>query len=255
MSVEKIIKILSPKNSIPSYIIIEKLLSIGTTMTKAQGEKFMDDNHPELLEISHLARTHYNDYILESEDEQSKVLLSGIESEKFKYRKTANEFGSQAYSRVNDIFKNIDFSKCKKFTMVGCGTLPVTMFQVFEHTKVPEIVSIDVREEAVSTVKRIVEKYQMNRINPLLASGDAFDYSDSDVVYIANMVSPKKRVLERVIETARPTVQIVVRDPYSIGRLWTERGVDVFDERYEITEYGKLSPAYFSQDIFLRPVS
>lgn len=251
MSVQEINNILNSEKTDSSRLIIERLLSLGATMTSEQGEKLIDD-HPELVAISSIATKHYNNYILQSEDGQSKDLLSDVQVKCFEFGRTANQFGNQAYTRVNDIFKYVDFSSCKNFTMVGCGALPVTMFQVFENTEVPEIISMDIREEAIQTVRHIVEKYQMSRIKPLLESGDIYDYSNSDVIYVANMVSPKKEVLDRIIKTAKPTAQIVVRDPYSIGRLWTERGVDKLDNRYEIIEYGEPSSAYFSQDIFLR---
>jgi hypothetical protein len=236
----------------PSYPVIEKLLALGGTMTQEEGDRFIDDN-PELFDLSSLAIQHYNEYILAAEDEQAEQLLSCAKPENFAFEKTANQFGQQAYNRVSDIFGQLDFSNCQRFVMVGCGVLPVTMFQVLDQTGVPEIIGLDVRPEAIQTLESIVEKYDMKRVKPLLMSGDDFDFSGTDIVYVANMVSPKKQVLDRVFETAAPTVQIVMRDPYSIGRLWTERGTDSLDERFEVLGHGKPAPAYFSRDVFVKP--
>lgn len=231
--------------------VMERLLTIGEQFSSEDGDSFIDQKL-ELLKLSSLAIPHYCSYILALEEEQSQNLLSSSNDNKFTFEKTANQFGKQSYNRVKGIFDEVNFSNCESFVMVGCGALPVTMFQVLEHTNVPKIIGLDVRQEAISTVYAIAEKYQLKRVSALLSGGQNFNFSNCDVVYIANMVSPKKAVLEQIFKTAQPTVQIILRDPYSIGRLWAERGVEHLDNKFEVLSYGTPSPAYFSQDVFLK---
>ncbi|MEM1075919.1 MAG: methyltransferase domain-containing protein [Pseudomonadota bacterium] len=220
-------------------------------MTPSEGDQFVDDT-PELHEISKLAANQYNDYILRSENEEVASLLTAEHRRESGLGNAVNEFGKQAYSRVDGLFDRFDFEDCRRFVLVGCGSLPVTMFQVLDNTNVPEIVGLDIRPDAVQSANAIFEKDGLNRAKAVQSDGHSFDYAGADIVYVANMVSPKLRVLERILETASETVQIVLRDPYSFGRLWTERGEDALDERFEVLDYGPPSPAYFSRDVYIR---
>jgi len=231
--------------------VMEMLLEIGSRMGPEEGDHLID-NYPNLLEYHNIAAKHYETYILKAEDEEVNKLLQTINGNVFNFTNFAGLFGKQAYDRVNDMFNYIDFSSCQRFVLVGCGALPVTIFQVHDNTTTPDIIGLDIRTEAIETLEMIVEKFDLKRVQPIQCSGQEFDYNDVDVVYIANLVTPKEQVLERIATTASKNVQIIMRDPYSIGRLWTEHGTEKLDSKFEIIAYGKPGPAYFSRDVFLR---
>jgi len=230
---------------------IKELLEIGRRMGSEEGDLLID-NYPSLLQLYNIASQHYEFYILSAEEEEVKKLLRIAAGNIFNFTNFAGLFGKQAYDRVEDMFSYIDFSSCHRFVLVGCGALPVTIFQVHDHTKTPKLIALDIRTEAIETLKMITKKFNLNRIQPVQSAGQDFDFTDADVIYIANLVSPKKQVLEQIAATAPEHVQIIVRDPYSIGRLWTENATRTLNSRFEIMGRGKPGPAYFSRDVFLK---
>jgi hypothetical protein len=85
-----------------------------------------------------------------------------------------------------------------------------------------------------------------------LCDGRAYDFSRAQVIFVANMVSPKAAVLSRIADTAAEGVQVVVREPYSLGRLLTESVEDSLDSRLEITGKGHGWRGNLSLDLYLR---
>src|SRR5262249_17215701 len=59
--------------------------------------------------------------------------------------------------------------------------------------------------------------------------GAQYDYSDADVIFVANLVRPKQAVLTRILHTAPDHVRIILRDLYSLGLLWAEEGAAALD--------------------------
>jgi hypothetical protein len=157
-----------------------------------------------------------------------------------------------AYDRVSDMFENVDFSRCSRLVMVGCGALPSTIFHVYDKTEVREIVGLDIRPVAIEAVSALVERFGSSRVKAELCDGRAFDYAGATVVFVANMVSPKAAVLARIADTAPTDVQIVLREPFSLGRLWADSGEQGLDPRLEVV--GRARPSGYvalSRDVFL----
>ena len=231
--------------------VVDALVEIGKEMGPMDGTRFIS-HHPHLLGFRGVAGAHYENLILKSEQAEAETLLAAEAGDGFDFTGLAGVFGKRTYDRVRDMFDHVDFSACRRFVLVGCGALPATMFHVHDMTDVPEILGLDTRAQAIEALKRITRKFGLTRIRPVLGSGEEFDFQGSGVVYVANMVSPKKRVLERIVATAPENVQIVLRDPYSLGRLLTERGTERLDPRLEVVCEGKPEPAYLSRNVFLR---
>ena len=64
-----------------------------------------------------------------------------------------------------------------------------------------------------------------------LTDGRDFDFTDSRIVFVAKMTTPKGAVLSRIADTAPQDVRIVVREPLSLGRLWAESAEQTLDPR------------------------
>jgi hypothetical protein len=157
----------------------------------------------------------------------------------------------RADHRGGDKFQAIDFSICKRMVMVGCGPCPSTVLHVCDKIDVAEIVALDVLPDAVDTARKVFKHVGISHARAEVCPGERFDYADADVVFVANMVSPKPAVLSRIADTAPASVQIVVREPYSLGLLWAESAEINLDPRLQIAGRGRGSYRR-SRDLYLR---
>lgn len=156
-----------------------------------------------------------------------------------------------AYNRLNEVFNRLDFRGCQQVVMVGCGGRPFTMFRFHDQTTIPQIIGLDIVPEAVETANVLAAKLGYPRIRAELCNGLDYDYANAQVVYIANMVSPKAAVVARVADTAPEDVTIIVWDPCSLGRLWADKAEDALDPRLQVTGRTSVSQT-MTRDIILK---
>lgn len=161
------------------------------------------------------------------------------------------DFAGRSYARVRDLFEHVDFSGCRALVMVGCGPLPVTLLHIVQRTHVPRLIGLDVDPEAVTSARDVCRGLGLDRVEIRECDGCAFDYCNADVVYIANLVRPKRAVLCRVAETIRLGARVVVREPSAPGELFSERGTDPFDPRWRVLDRGCEDPRFLSYHLFL----
>jgi SAM-dependent methyltransferase len=227
------------------------LLALGREIGAEVGESLMDQ-HPELLDFVPIASRDYLEYICAQERAEAEHLLSGSSQGGFRYIDRAETFGRHNYDRVRDMFDVVDFSSRRRFVLVGCGPLPLTLYHVHDRTAVTELIGIDVDFNSVEKVNATARSFGLNRVAAHAVSGEQFDFAGADVVYVANLVRPKRLVLKRIADTAPRTAAIVLRDPYSLGRLLTERGTDDLDPRFEVTGVSPPELSHFSRHVFLQ---
>ncbi len=156
-----------------------------------------------------------------------------------------------AYNRLNEVFDRLDLRDCQRVVMVGCGGRPFTMFRFHDQTSSAQIIGLDIVPEAVETANMLAAKLGYPRIRAELCDGLDYDYGKAQVVYIANMVSPKAAIVERVADTASENVTIVIWDPCSLGRLWADKAEQALDSRLEITGRTSVSQT-MTQDIIVK---
>lgn len=227
------------------------LLAIGNVVGAEAGERLVDRN-PRLLDFAPAASRHYLEYICKHERAESAALLAHERGAEFRYSDLAGSFGKHNYDRVRDMFDAVDFKSVRRFVIVGCGPLPMTLYHVHDKTSVAELIALDTDTEAVERVASTARRFHLSRISARAVAGEAFDYSGADVIYVANLVRSKRLVLRRIADTAPDDTAVVLRDPYSLGRLLTERGTDGLDLRFAMTGASKPELAHFSRHIFLR---
>jgi hypothetical protein len=136
------------------------------------------------------------------------------------------------------VFEHVDFRHCSRVVMVGCGRVPATIFHIHDRTDVPDVVGLDVVPESVEIAASLAEKLGYPRARFELCDGRAYDFRDAPVIFVGRMVSPKREVLSRIADTARADVQLIMRDPISVGLLWSECGERDLDARLEIFSRG-----------------
>jgi hypothetical protein len=157
----------------------------------------------------------------------------------------------RAYDRVNDMFQNIDFNNCSRLVMVGCGPSPVSIFQIYDRTEIPDIIALDVVPDAIERVRSLIEHFGLSRMRAEVCDGTDFDYGSAGIVVVANMVSPKAGVVSRIADTAPRAVQIAVRDPYGLGLLWADSAERALDPRLEVI--GRGHPGLpLSRDVYIK---
>lgn len=169
------------------------------------------------------------------------------------FTKVASAPALALYERVSDMFDHVDFSDCRRVAVVGCGMLPATMFHIHDRFDVGEIIGLDVVPESVETANALADKLGYERMRVELCDGCEFDYGTAQVVFVARMIRSKQAVLARIADTAPCGVQIVMRDPLSVGRLWTEDGEADLDPRLEVVTKGPPSGfGALSHNLYLR---
>jgi hypothetical protein len=162
-----------------------------------------------------------------------------------------SDFGRQTYDRVAEVLRLADFAACRRFVMVGCGPFPAAALFVRDATDVPEIVAIDVDSRATAAARRLVAALGERRIRIDDAGGEAYDYGAADIVYLANQVCGKARVLERFRDTASAEAVVIVREPYGVGRLVAESVERCLPTPFRAVSVGENRPAFYSRHVLL----
>jgi hypothetical protein len=221
------------------------------------SERFPDEEWPAMLgeadlpdDVTRSAREIYADYIHRMERAGLAHALAKPDLRWTPFSSICDPEARTAYDRVSDLFDVLELAPGLRFTMIGCGELPVTAIHVIERAGC-EVVCMDVVPAAITAAERLSHAFGWGRqLHPLLCDGTDYDYGAADIVYIANMVRPKGAVLRQVAATARRDCKIVLRDPYGLGVLWAEQGEASLPPALQVRCSGPGS-RYLSRDLFL----
>lgn len=235
----------------PADVIVE--ISKLAAMAGNDACEALLADHPELFEARAIL-TDANFRRIRQQDVVAVEKLLRLRPERpFVIRDLLNASGKDTYDRVSDMFAHVDFRQCRRLVMVGCGPNPSTIFHVYDKTRIPEIIALDMLPFAIEATGALVEQLKLSRVKTELCEGSAFDFARADIVFVANMVSPKAAVLARIADTAPADVQIVLREPHSLGRLWAESGEQELDPRLEVIAEARPSDRVaLSRNLFVR---
>lgn len=232
--------------------LITDLCDLASAMGYDDAEALLDA-HPSFFDHAPaLTRRNYQRVLTKDTAEAQHILQQDI-VKPTPFRDVASKAVAVTYDRVGDMFDQIEFSDCHRLVMVGCGSVPTTIFHIHDKTTIPEIVGLDIVPEAIEMSRTLTEWLGYSRVRTELHNGLSYDYSQAQIVFVANMVSPKASVVSRIADTAPDNVQIIVREPMSLGRLWAE-GVDKnLDPRLEVTRKGRAGGfGAVSRDLYLK---
>lgn len=135
-------------------------------------------------------------------------------------------FARKTYDRVAEALELVDFGRCRTFVNVGCGPFPAAALLIHERTDVPRIVAVDHEAVAVVLASQVIRGIAGPRLEVVEGDGATLDYGEADVIYVANHVFPKHKVVARIAATAAPHAKILVREPCGLGLMLAERGCD-----------------------------
>jgi hypothetical protein len=169
-----------------------------------------------------------------------------------------NELGLfivQAYQRVDEMLELKDFTTCKRLIMVGCGPFPMTVIHVLKRYPSIIIEAIDIDKEALVMAKKVVKKFSLqHKVQLVHSSGVDYNYAGADIIYIANLVSPKAKVLKRVAKSSQLKTLVILRDPVQVNQKYPENGITSIDNDFVIEGESKANERFNSKDFFLRRI-
>jgi hypothetical protein len=112
----------------------------------------------------------------------------------------------------------------KNLVMVGCGALPYTLLHACWRRPALSCTGLDYDNGSLVLAHKVRKCLKLEgRLHYVTQNGHVFDYRDHDVIVVANIVSQKHQVLERIATTAPRGAVIVVRNPVTFGEvLWED---------------------------------
>ena len=230
--------------------VIRELCDLAHAMGDETAEALLDADPTLYRHMPALTRAFY-ERVVRKEMAETERLLRHVWVGPVSFVDVASAAVMRTYNRVREMFERVDFRACRRFVMVGCGRLPVTMFHVHDRTETSEIIGLDIVPDAIETAREIAARFGYARIGAELCDGQAHDYGQAQILFITNMIASKAAVLSRIAETGPPDVRIIVREPYSLRRLWSESGERSLDPRLEIIGWGSAHPT-LSRDLYLK---
>lgn len=222
---------------------------VDLAMERADAGESHLTAHPELLTHFPQLRILYESYIAKMELQAVATLLAG-KSATGSIAERTDSGGRLAYRRVDDLFEQVDFRTARRFVMVGCGRFPATALQAAERFPGLEVEALDTDFSVLNVGRDLTAATGLRDIDFQQGDGATHDFSQADIVFVANMVSPKAATLRQALNTGRPGMILVVREPYGLGRLWAERAEDKLDARLQVISRGPGS-RFLSRNVFL----
>jgi hypothetical protein len=230
--------------------LIDQLCRLAQAMGDEAAEALLSA-HPDLFDYKPALTQAFYRRVVRKEIAEARRLLEGPLNAATPFVDVASKPVLRAYHRVGGMFEVLDFSACRLAVMVGCGYVPETMFHLHDRTNVPDIVGLDIDNEAVETARKLASRFGYSRVRAELSDGGVYEYAGAQVICITNMVSPKHAILSRIVETAPEEVRIVVRDPFSLRRLWSESSENPLHPELEVFAKGERNST-LARDVYLR---
>lgn len=137
---------------------------------------------------------------------------------------TTSILNEEGYVSLDEEFgaMNLDFNN-KKFLMVGSGPFPETVCFVSNHYNVSEIFGVDSNLEAIKNAEKILQIMSSNNKIKLIHSlAQNFNFTNIDVLFIANGLRNKCSVLDQVYKTSPKDINVIVRNPINLASLFYE---------------------------------
>lgn len=129
----------------------------------------------------------------------------------------------QSFETKGNEIKSLNItSKTKTMVAVWCGSMPETLLYFYENTNIKNIIWVDYNHEAIFMAWEMISWLNLDKITFHQWDGVDYDYKEADIVYIPIFTSPKNRILNRIIETWKDDVQIIVIVPKWLWNLLYE---------------------------------
>lgn len=158
------------------------------------------------------------------------------------------EIIKQSFETKWNELKNIDFSWAKTMIMVWSWAMPETLLYIYENTNIKNIIWVDYNHEAVFMAWEMISWLNLDKITFHQWNWTHYDYSEADIVYMPLFTFPKDEILERIVETWKDNVQILITIPKWLWNLLFEWLWSI-SHRLEITHREDVSTSYIAQEV------
>lgn len=144
--------------------------------------------------------------------------------------------------------KYLDFSDAKTLVMVWSGALPETLLYIYENYDIENIVWVDYNHEAIFMAWEMVSWLNLDKITFYQWNGTIYNYSDADIIYMPLFTFPKEEILDRIVETWKDNVQILITIPKWLWNLLFEGLWDI-NPRLKVIDREDVSTSYIAQEV------
>jgi hypothetical protein len=218
--------------------VIRDLWALCPTLDVESAE-FLLTAEPDFLDHRPSLTQAFHEMVVAQEISQSRQLLERELNGSQSFAEIATAISLYSYNRSADMFGYLDFRECRRMVLVGCGWVPATLFYLHHKTDISELVGLDILPDAVATANDLARRLGYRRVRAELRNGSSYDYGQTQIVYIVGMVGEtKSAVLSRIADTAPDNVQVMLNEPYSLGRLWSQSVEPSLDDRFYVATRG-----------------
>lgn len=107
----------------------------------------------------------------------------------------------------------------ERILFIGSGPLPISAFYL-HHLTGKRIDCLDRDQAAVEVSRRVIDKLGLNdALRVFNGVGESFNLADYDLIVIALLAKPKRRILRNVRKHSAPGCRILCRTSYGLRRL------------------------------------
>jgi hypothetical protein len=219
--------------------VMRELWGLCSTVD-VEGAELLLATQPKLLDHRPVITRAFNEMVVAQEISQARQLLQRKLKGSESFAEIATAISLYSYERSADMFDYLDFRECRQLVLVGCGWVPATLFYVHDKTNISELVGLDVVPHAVETANELAQRLGYTRVRAEPQNGSTYDYGQAQIVYVVGMVGEtKSAVLARIADTAPGNVQVMLNEPYSLGRIWSSAVEPSLDGRFYVAKRGQ----------------
>lgn len=170
-----------------------------------------------LEEVSAQERAYLNDaycrWETEIEYQFAEGIISGQHSDMAEYHL------GERFSRLIRHELDLLDSPPNRVLFIGSGPLPVSAYYVQAFTGRP-VDCLDRDADAVAASRRVIERLGLgDSLRVINGVGESYNVADYDVIIIALLAKPKRRILRNVLKKAAPGCRVLCRTSYGLRTL------------------------------------
>lgn len=135
------------------------------------------------------------------------------------------------------------------FLNIGCGGCPETLLYYGKRLKEWNIAAMDLDGDAVQCARKACKVLGHHQTEVIHHNGSTFNYQPYSVIHVANYVSPKRKVLDTIAETAFRGTLVLMRTPKMLEELICD-AIDARDLPF-YHEVGRVESHYCQMDSVL----
>ncbi len=160
-----------------------------------------------------------------------------------------SSFYKKAYDRVKGMEQ---FLEKKNVVVIGAGAIPATLIFAQKSGLIKSGIGLDIDKIAVSLAKELTQHLNVNELSYLNINGLDYDFTNSDVVFIANLVRGKSKLLNRLSSQLKFGDHIILREPWGKGVYLAESAIESIGSSWKVIGQDSPCPYFYSQSFYLR---